>query len=435
MNNKRFINIYEKEIKEYRDEYYKNIILNNNKTTHTYPVITFLIPLIISSIILILSEFTILSYIISIVTLIVLNLLIYILYTSRIDKNEYLEAIRKYGYYSIEDYEKKLRQYITGPEGSYNALLLDLIEKYNINTSTKRIQTIKNEEYYIWSNKNKDKIYLLNTYPNQKPEAIIIPISNIRYFRVDQNTQNVIFKTDNKIYTFKPDTVTYFNELIKEKRLENIKKFEPGIYIDDYEIYMHKVKKNLEKDNSKKKEKRDASLNNTVYLLIAIAIIVVITHIIPSISNITNIVNILLLILLNLSVNGILNNQVKETKKADNEIIRELNNNPEYIEIFKELKYVLGIKDTYDKVYTKEGAEYITWVANGYFHVFLNLIYFNSVYMAVKTSDVKYFKEDYNSCDIKLKDKTLEFTKQSKIVFDKILPNKDYNWIKSYQNK
>ena len=312
---------------------------------------------------------------------------------------------------------------------------MDLIEKYNINSSTKRIQTIKNEEYYIWSNKNKDKIYLLNTYPNQKPEAIIIPISNIRYFRVDQNTQNVIFKTDNKIYTFKPDTIIYFNELIKEKRLENIKKFEPGIYIDDYEIYMHKVKKNLEKDNSIKKEKRDASLNNTVYLLIAIAIIIVITHIIPSISNITNIINILLIILLNLSVNGILNNQVKETKKADNEIIRELNNNPEHIEVFKELKYVLGIKDTYDKVYTKEGAEYITWVANGYFHVFLNLIYFNSVYMAVKTSDVKYFKEDYNSCDIKLKDKTLEFTKQAKIVFDKILPNKDYNWIKSYQNK
>lgn len=435
MNNKRFASIYEKEIKQYRDEYYKNIILNNNKTTHTYPVITFLIPLIISSIILIVSEFTILSYIISISALIVLNLLIYILYTSRVDKNEYLEAIRKYGYYSIEDYEKKLRQYITGPEGSYNALLLDLIEKYNINSSTKRIQTIKNEEYYIWSNKNKDKIYLLNTYPNQKPEAIIIPISNIRYFRVEQNTQNVIFKTDNKIYTFKPDTISYFNELIKEKRLENIKKFEPGIYIDDYEIYMHKVKKNLEKDNSIKKEKRDASLNNTVYLLIAIAIIIVITYIIPSISNITNIINILLIILLNLSVNGILNNQVKETKKADNEIIRELNNNPEYIEVFNELKYVLGIKDTYDKVYTKEGAEYITWVANGYFHVFLNLIYFNSVYMAVKTSDVKYFKEDYNSCDIKLKDKTLEFTKQAKIVFDKILPNKDYNWIKSYQNK
>lgn len=435
MNNKRFINIYEKEIKQYRDEYYRNIILNNNKTTHTYPVITFLIPLLISSIILISLEFTILSYIVSIPTLIALNLLIYFLYTSRIDKNDYLETIRRYGYYSIEDYEKKLRQYITGPEGSYNALLLDLIEKYNINSSTKRIKNIKNEEYYIWSNKNKDKIYLLNTCPNQKPEATIIPISNIRYFRVDQNTQNVIFKTDNKIYTFKPDTVTFFNELIKEKRLENIKKFEPATYIDDYEIYMHKVKKNLEKDNSKKKEKRDVSLNNTVYLFIAIAIIVVITHIIPSISNITNIINILLLILLNLSVNGILNNQVKETKKSENEIIKELNNNPEYIEIFKELKYALGIKDTYDKVYTKEGAEYITWVANGYFHVFLNLIYFNSVYMVVKTSDVKYFKEDHNSCDIKLKDKTLEFTKQSKIVFDKILPNKDYNWIKSYQNK
>ncbi len=434
MNNKKFIKIYEKEIKEYRDEYYKNIILNNNKTHSTYPVLTFLIPLVISSIILLLSDFSNLGYIASIATLISLNILIYLLYTSRIDKNEYLEAIRKYGYYSIEDYEKKIRQYITGPEGFYNNLLLDLIEKHNINSSTKKIQTTKNEEYYIWSNKNKDKIYMLNTYCNKKPEALIIPISNIRYFRTD-NSQNVILKTDNHIYTFKPSAITLFNELIKEKRLENIKKFDPGTYIDDYEIFMHKVKKNLEKDYSKKREKRDSSFNNCFYLLVIISIIVIINNIIPVISNITNIINCLLIILLNLSIRGVTNNQVKQTKKADNEIIKELNNNPEYIEIFNELKYVLGIKDTYDKVYTKEGAEYITWVANGYFHVFLNMIYFNSVYMSVKTSDVKYFKEDYNSCDIKLKDKTLEFTKQSKIVFDKILPNKDYNWIKSYQNK
>ena len=70
MNAKKFIKIYEREIKEYRDEYYRNIILNNNKTSNTYPVLTFLIPLVISALILVLSEFTILSYIISIITLI-----------------------------------------------------------------------------------------------------------------------------------------------------------------------------------------------------------------------------------------------------------------------------------------------------------------------------------------------------------------------------
>ena len=193
MNAKKFIKIYEREIKEYRDEYYRNIILNNNKTSNTYPVLTFLIPLVISALILVLSEFTILSYIISIITLISLNLLIYFLFTSRIDKNEYLEVIRKYGYRSIEDYERKLKKFISGPEGYYNTLLLDLIEKYNINSSTKVIKTTNNEEYFIWSNKNKDKIYLLNTQINHKPEAKIISVSNIRYFRVDPNNQNVIF--------------------------------------------------------------------------------------------------------------------------------------------------------------------------------------------------------------------------------------------------
>ena len=112
------------------------------------------------------------------ITLISLNLLIYFLFTSRIDKNEYLEAIRKYGYRSIEDYERKLKKYISGPEGYYNTLLLDLIEKYNINSSTKVIRTTNNEEYFIWSNKNKDKIYLLNTQINHKPEAKIISVSN-----------------------------------------------------------------------------------------------------------------------------------------------------------------------------------------------------------------------------------------------------------------
>lgn len=433
MNNKRFINAYEKEIKDYRDEYYKNIILNNNKTTPTYPVVTFLVPLIISLVLLLASEFTILGYIVSFAALIIINLLIYFLFTSRIEKNNYLEAIRRNGYRSIEDYEKKLREIITGPTGYYNNLLLDLIEKHNINSSTKKVQTIKNEEYYFWSSKNKDKIYLLNTYCNQKPEVKIIPISNVRYFRVDPNTQNVIFKTNNDLFIFKPEAITYINEILKEKRLENIKTFEPAIYIDDYEIYMHKIKKNLEKDTSKKKEKHDTSLNNAIYLTIAIALIIVISIVLTQVATIANIFNCVLIILLNLSINGVLKNKVKVSFKAETELIKELNNNPEYIEVFKELKYVLGIKDTYDKVYTKEGAEYITWVTNGYFHVFLNLIYFNSVYMAVKTSDVKYFKEDYNSCDLKLKDKTLEFTKESKYVFTKILPNKDYEWIKNSQ--
>ena len=434
MNNKRFIKLYEKEIKYYREEYYKNIIFNN-KITYSNPVITFLIPLIIGALILIILNFTIISYILSIITLILSNIFIHLIYTSQITKNEYLEAIKKYGYHSIEEYEKKIRDFITGPNGYYNQLVLDLIEKHNINSSTKKIRTIKNEEYYIWTSKNKDRIYLLNTYCNQKPEIKNIPISSIRYFRVEPITNHVILKTDNDIYTFKEETVTLFNELIKNKRLENLKTFEPAVHINDYEIYMHKVKKNLEKDYTKKRENYHQAIHNSVYYIVGIAVLVAISTFFPAISNIVNVINCLLIILLNLSITKALNNKVDDNIKTDTETIKELNHNPENIEVFNELKHVLGISNSYDKVYTKEGAEYITWVANGYFHVFLNLIYFNTVYMAVKTSDVRYFRVDQNSCDIKLKDKTLEFTKEAKFVFTKLLPNKDYDWIKSYQNK
>jgi Mn2+/Fe2+ NRAMP family transporter len=198
---------------------------------------------------------------------------------------------------------------------------------------------------------------------------------------------------------------------------------------------MHKVKKSKERNNSLKREKFEQSINYSIYIVIALAIITALGFMISSLVNISNIINCILLIGLNYFVITALNNQTKEVKKTEYEIIQELNNDPDCIEKFQELKYILGIRDTYDRVYTLEGAEYLTWVANGYFHVFLNMIYYNTVFMSIKSSDVKYYKTDYNSCDVKLKDKTLEFRKEADIVFRKILPNKDYNWIKSSQNK
>lgn len=435
MNAKKFIQIYENEIKEYRDKYYKNIINNSNKMFYISPTLLNLIPLIIAIIILISSKFTIASYIISTTIILLLNLIIYVLFRSTTEKNEYLEAIKKYGYHNIENYEKKLKKYISGPEGQYNNQLLSLIEKYNINSSTKRIRATNNEEFYIWSNKNKDKIYLLSTQTIKKPETKIIPISDIRYYRVETLTKNIILKTNNDIYEFKPDTINLFNELFKNKRLENIKTFDPGTYINDYEIYMHKIKKKTEKDYTTKKENFDTAIHNTIYLIVAITLIVIITHLVDKITNITSIINIFLIILLNYSVNEILNNIVKEKKQNEKSIIKELNTNQEHIHVFQELKYVLGINENYDRVYTKEGAEYITWMANGYFHVFLNLIYFNSVYMAIKASDVHYYKVNKHSCEVKLKNKTLVFTQDAQKVFSKLLPNKDYHWIKSYQKR
>ena len=74
MNAKKFIQIYENEIKEYRDKYYKNIINNSNKMFYISPTLLNLIPLIIAIIILISSKFTIASYIISTTIILLLNL-------------------------------------------------------------------------------------------------------------------------------------------------------------------------------------------------------------------------------------------------------------------------------------------------------------------------------------------------------------------------
>ena len=151
-------------------------------------------------------------------------------------------------------------------------------------------------------------------------------------------------------------------------------------------------------------------------------------------NHVFQIINIVLLIITSTQLFNALS--IKLSKgKSEREYLKELNNNPEIIARFEELKYVLGINNKYDRVYTKEGAEYITWLANGYFHVFLNLIYFNVVYMVVKMSDVTYYKKEKNECIIKLKNRTLTFKPEAEQVFKKILPNKDYNWLKGFPKK
>ena len=54
--------------------------------------------------------------------------------------------------------------------------------------------------------------------------------------------------------------------------------------------------------------------------------------------------------------------------------------------------------------------------------------------MAVKTSDVDYFKVEGNECIIKLKNQKLAFEKEAAKVFAKLLSSKDYNWLKTIEN-
>lgn len=433
---KRFINIYEKEIKQYRDKYYKNIIQYSNTNT-TYPTVSFyLLPIIVSILILILLNFSIIGYLVSFLSIIVINYILKIITnTFKMEAiNEYKERLKKHGYFSIEDYENQIKKIITGPGGYYETLQQELIEKYSINQNTRRITTTSGEEYYLWTNSTRDKIYLLNTRTTQKPEIKTIALADVRYFRIDHNKKSIIINTSKEDYFFKEDNLNIINEIMKEKRLENIKSFTPSIYIDDFEIYMHSLKTEEEKINQEKIKEISATTNIIIACVICLIIFVAITNIIEKYQVILHAANILSLTIISSKLRKVLSIKVNKNK-GDIEYINELNTNQECIERFEELKYVLGISNSYDRIYSKEGAEYLTWIANGYFHVFLNVIYFNVVYMSIKVSDVAYYKVENKICEIKLKDKKLEFTSDAENAFKKILPNKDYYWLKGYQNK
>lgn len=433
---KRFINIYEKEIKQYRDKYYKNIIQYSNTNT-TYPTVSFyLLPIIVSILILILLNFSIIGYLVSFLSIIVINYILKIITnTFKMEAiNEYKEQLKKHGYFSIEDYENQIKKIITGPGGYYETLQQELIEKYSINQNTRRITTTSGEEYYLWTNSTRDKIQLLNTRTTQKPEIKTIALADVRYFRIDHNKKSIIINTSKEDYFFKEDNLNIINEIMKEKRLENIKSFTPSIYIDDFEIYMHSLKTEEEKINQEKIKEISATTNIIIACVICLIIFVAITNIIEKYQVILHAANILSLTIISSKLRKVLSIKVNKNK-GDIEYINELNTNQECIERFEELKYVLGISNSYDRIYSKEGAEYLTWIANGYFHVFLNVIYFNVVYMSIKVSDVAYYKVENKICEIKLKDKKLEFTSDAENAFKKILPNKDYYWLKGYQNK
>lgn len=436
IKHKKFITTYEKEIKKYRDQYYKNI-LNQTKNNEGLPIILFqIIPIILCITILYTTEFSITGYTISIITIILANYIIKtIIDVLKLNKtNEYLQSIRRNGYLSIEDYESKFKKYITGPGGYYETLYNELKQKYKITEETRKISLLSGEEFYIWNNAKKDTIFLFPTKTNQKPEVKKISISNVRYYRIDNYKKCLILKTASDDYYFKLDSQKIIAEILKEKKLENIKTHTPEVYIDDFEIYMHQFKSNEAKENSEKLDKITIYLNRIIVLIVCLVIGITLSYFLIDYRTIIQIINIVLLAITSIQLFNALS--IKLTKgKSEKEYLKELNNNPEIIARFEELKYVLGINNKYDKVYTKEGAEYITWLANGYFHVFLNLIYFNIVYMVVKMSDVTYYKKEKNECIIKLKNRTLTFKPEAEIVFKKILPNKDYNWLKGFPKK
>ena len=162
----KFINSYETKIKEIRKEYYRNITKYSNNEIDRYIIelILKVLPGFLGILLLFTSKYDIKTVIFVIVLSIVLNVLIDFYFDKKglESSNKYLKEIRKLGYFTIEDYEHKLKEYVTGEEGEYSKLQARLIKKYNITQDTDVIEDLGGAEV----NKYKYEV-------NYIPESIV----------------------------------------------------------------------------------------------------------------------------------------------------------------------------------------------------------------------------------------------------------------------
>ncbi len=438
INKERFVREYELRIRKYRDDYYRQISkmgLTNTKLNSS-EILYNLFPFFCAALIILLAKATIASIIVGTFVIIIMNAGIYLYKkVNHIELNSYEKAIRKIGYHSISEYEKALDEIITGENGVYHKELNEILDKYGLKEDEINIAIdTDGNKNYVWYDDEDDELCIVNASLNVKPHLNCLKLGYIRYYRLDKISNHVILKTDIDEFIYRKEALPIFDKLIKEKKYDSHKKIDIEEYIDDFEIYMHRMKDSTTIDASNNKLVKETVQSNIMISIIFIVLFTSLITIFPSQTTIFTLCILVSELILNKYVLDYLSIEVISAN-TDDEYINYLNNNQECIERFRELKLALGIPYDAEPVQSPEGACYLVWVANGYFHVFLNLIYFNVVYIVVKTRDVEYYKVDKDECLVKIPDKTLCFTKDAEKTLAKILPNKDYNWIKGIIKK
>lgn len=433
MNKKeeKLLYLYENKLKDVRKEYYKNLTLASNSNQYIW---LNYIPTLSAALVILLLKFTINSYLISLLIILVSCLIINFI-QKRILKinqnNNYSKILRKNGYFTIKQFEKDLKEYITGPTGFYSKTLETLKIKHNITDKTKIYKDIYNENYYIWFDKKNDSLNILSTNTLIRPIVKSTKLSHVRYYRKDNN--NLILKTDLELYIFDTKETSFFDANMPNKKFENFTNINYEEHIADFEMYMHKYRNKINQANFQLQTERSYLLSKILIYIFILALLVVGISTLNNYKILCITASFVIMYFISIKTNEYINSDIPKNKN-EAKLVKEINENKDIQSMFKELKAILNVKDSYDTIYSTENAPYLTWTSNGYFHIFLNIIYFNVVFISVKVRDVNYYKCTNTECEISTKMKTLYFKSESKTVFDKILPNKDYDWINGKSN-
>lgn len=434
MNNKeKFINTYENIIKPLREDYYKNKVkqgLVDNVFNKSLFIIN-LAPIIIAIFLCTFGQFTLKSTIIALLFLLISNIFISTIKKQyNIYESNYELEIRKMGFLSINQYEKNIKKFITGENGYYKEVLQNLISTNNFTKENiYNLKDLKGRTYIIRNNEQNNELYIINNNLKDLPTLTKLKYDNIRYYRLDKNNNRIILKTDMDEWYYEKENEIVFKNLIPNKSItsENVTKKEE--YINDFKRYMSRIKnKDIIKNNENDKIKAN-NKSKAILLIILEIILILLLKLYIDYKLWLSIFYVIILIGINHYLLKYL--QIKNnTMKSDKDYILYLNNNKDCQDKFAELKLALNIPNEVQKIYSDEGAEFLTWNNEGYFHLFLNLIYFDVIYLSVKIADVDYYKIEDNYCILKIKGKKYSFTKEAEDKFSKLLPNKEYNWVK-----
>lgn len=425
----KFIEDYENKIKDLRKDYYNNIYSYNTKSSDSLyiEILLNILPSLCAIILTIVNEFNIKYVTLSIIILLILTIVTNI-YISRINKNEnkYLKEIRKKGFLSIEDYENKIKEYLTGEDGLYNIKHEKLIKAYNINSKTPIIEDLNKNRFYL--TKDDDNLLILNIKNDIKPEIEKIRINDINYFKLDRKKQVTIIKTNNEEKYFNKESYDILKKYINTKKYSKLDYYNEEEYVDDYERYMYNIRKQINKTNNYNKELKHLYLTNIILLITFLCGFSILTNI-KYMNNILIIIYasiIIEYILLEININEFLDLKTENTKASN--IIDE---HPECIEKFNELKKSLGVPKKTDKIYSKD-KEYLVWIKENYLHIFLNKIDYKVFYISIKEKDITYYQKN-NSCILNYKNKNITFDKEAYKTLKKIIPDSSINWLNGLQ--